>query len=295
MKERKKVALVLSGGGALGISHIGVIKVLLEYNIPIDIITGTSMGALIGGIYAATGDIKKIEDQVLKLRRLSLVDFDPFVIFKNSLFGGGRIKKILIKMVNEKKIEDCDIKFACVATNLKTGEKKVFDKGNLVDSITASIAVPGLFSPLSHEENEYFDGGLVDNLPTFLAKEMGADIIIAVDVCRYKPDGNLHQFPYLILSAFRLLLSRSIEENKKNADILISVDQPEIFTTSFTKKSIPKSIKFGEKYTTEKINEIKELLNKNGIKVKRKAKVKEEQVIENKMDVKKKKQKLKTV
>lgn len=263
--KNKKVALVLSGGGALGIAHLGVIEVLEQNNIPIDIITGTSMGALIGGLYSAGVSIEALRKKLLSFRRNHIVDIDIFAMLKNGLLKGKKVVRYIENIVGHKKIEDCKKIFGCVATDLQNGELVEITSGKLSNAIRSSIAVPGLFAPGQRLNKELYDGGILDNLPTNLAKKLGADIIIAVDVTKYKVETPLNRAFSVVTSAFRLMLDKSIERQRNEANILIDVYQPEIDSFSFSKENNILSYEYGKKFTQDKIKQIKDYLIKEKV------------------------------
>ena len=263
--KNKKVAVVLSGGGALGIAHLGVLEVLEQHNIPIDIITGTSMGALIGGLYSAGVSIEALRKKLLSFRRNHIVDIDMFALVKNGLLKGKKVVRYIENIVGNKKIEDCKKIFGCVATDLEKGEIVEITTGKLSNAIRSSIAVPGIFAPAQRLNKDLYDGGILDNLPTNLAKKLGADIIIAVDVTKYKVETPLNRTFSVITSAFRLMLDKSIERQRKDADVLINVYQPEIDSFSFSKENNILSYEYGKKYAQESITKIKSFLIKEKV------------------------------
>lgn len=179
----KKIGLALGGGGAKGLAHIGVIKALEAAKIKIDYITGASMGALIGGYYAATKDIKTLEELSLGIKKNDIFPIMEIIHRKNgALFRGESIAKLLNHHLANIKIEDCKIPFTAVATDIKTGDEAVLKSGSLVDAISASIAIPVIFSPVEINGKFLMDGGFSNPIPANIAREMGADIVIAVDV-----------------------------------------------------------------------------------------------------------------
>lgn len=178
----KKIGLALGGGGAKGAAHIGVIKALLNSGIKIDYIAGTSMGALVGGWYAATGDIKTLEDFITTVKK---GDIFPEEIIKNkdgSFFKDTSVVDALRKVLEDIKIENLEIPFTAVTTNAKNGDEFLINKGDLVNAIRASIALPIVFAPVKIDDWLLIDGGLSNPVPADVVKKMGADYVIAVDV-----------------------------------------------------------------------------------------------------------------
>lgn len=180
----KKLGLALGVGGAAACSHIGVIKALEEAKIPVHCVTGSSMGALIGGIYAA-GHLKEFETYLNSLKlKMVLAQFDP-AIFKNGMFKGERIIKMLDKLVEEKTFNDCPIPFTAIATDLKSGDEIRLNEGKISKAIRASIGIPGIFTTCKEGKYDLLDGGITNPLPIDVAREMGADIVLGVDLTKY--------------------------------------------------------------------------------------------------------------
>lgn len=183
---RKKVGLALGGGAAKGYAHIGAIKALESAGIDIDFIAGTSMGALIGGYYAATKDIEAIENFVLGIKKqdiFSLRDALQTLVKKDSaFFKGESVSNLLRRELGDIKIENCQIPFTAIATNTKNGDEIRLNGGNLVDAIRASIAIPLIFSPVELDGKLLMDGGLTNPVPADVVKKMGAEYAIAIDV-----------------------------------------------------------------------------------------------------------------
>jgi NTE family protein len=181
--KRKTIGLALGGGGARGLAHIGVIKALLEANIPIDYIAGTSMGALIGGIYAATHDIYSLESAFLKLRHRDILPLRTLLHKKDgALFKGSAIASLLEASADGIKIEALETPFRAVATDVRDGMEVVMKSGKLSDAIHASIAMPFVFPPVEREKKLLMDGGFSNPVPADVVRDMGADIVLAVDV-----------------------------------------------------------------------------------------------------------------
>lgn len=209
-KEKLKVGLALGGGGARGLAHIGVLKVLKKENIPIDFITGTSIGAIIGAVYALTKDISAIEKITEKYSKISEFNIDlsfsekerkdkPFFLKKMSDFlkkgymlnleltkkyinDGEGLRKIIEELVNNKTFEDTQIPFAVTAADLVKGEKIIIRRGKLFDALLASASIPGMFPPLILDKKILVDGGIVDVVSIEAAQSLGANFVIAVSV-----------------------------------------------------------------------------------------------------------------
>ena len=180
--HKRQIALVLGGGGARGLAHIGVIKALEENNIPIELITGTSIGALIGGLYASGKDVKTMGNIVSEVDKIMVAKILMPKLFAPGFIDNKKVIDFIKELVGDVKIENLKIPFAAVATDLITGEEVIFDKGLLTDAIMASIAIPTIFQPVFLNDRYLIDGGLSNPLPISVAKEMGAYKIIAANV-----------------------------------------------------------------------------------------------------------------
>ncbi|MBI2668312.1 patatin-like phospholipase family protein [Candidatus Woesearchaeota archaeon] len=176
---RKKIGLALGSGGARGICHIGILKVLHQHKIYPDFIAGTSVGAVVGATYAAGRTPEEIEELFKKTDWKHIVDF---TIPKEGLLRGKRAEQRLRTLVFNKKFKQLDIPLRIVAYNLSTQEKVILQEGNVARALRASISIPGIFTPVRVGRHTYIDGGVVDPTPFDVVKAMGADIVIAVDL-----------------------------------------------------------------------------------------------------------------
>jgi NTE family protein len=182
--HRPKIGLVLGGGGARGLAHIGVIKVLTRYGIPIDCLAGCSIGGFIAAAFATGLTTLELDAEALRMTRIRrlmrLVDLSGP---RRGLIEGNRVRAYLCDLLGkDTRIEDLSIPLAFPTVDLPTGQLIVLQKGSLVDAVHATMAVPGLFTPVSLGGCQLVDGGLLNNVPVDLARKMGADITIAVDV-----------------------------------------------------------------------------------------------------------------
>lgn len=263
--KKKKIALVLSGGSAYGFAHIGILKILLENNVLPDIIVGTSMGAIIGGLFASGISIDEMENILTNFSRSKIVDISLFTMFKKGLLQGSKVTKILEGLIGDKNIEDCPIKFACISSDLRTGEKVVFSNGNMVTAIRSSMSVPGIFSPVELDGRFLVDGGVADNLPVDVARDMGADVVIAVDVCSYyRMQNELKSTIDIVVSASNLCVANFVLAQKDKGDVYIKIDQPNVSFDKYTVEDITASIDNGVKAAQSHLEEILSVV-KNGL------------------------------
>lgn len=257
--KRPKIALVLGGGGARGFAHIGVIKVLEENNIPIDIVTGTSIGSIFGGLLASGLSSKEMETIVkeIKFRNLINLTFSSVLgfIFKNKFFKSDNIKNLIEKYTKNKNFYELNIPFACIAVDIKTGEKITLKEGNLADALVASSSIPGFFAPFEYKHRFLIDGGIVDNLPTKTAKDLGADIIIAINIESDYTQNTPKSILQVLLQISYIQGNRLLKNSKKLANILINPKVNQYSILDFYKRD--ELIKIGEIETRKNINYIK--------------------------------------
>ncbi len=257
----EKLGLVLSGGAAYGLAHIGVLKQLEKNKVKVDVITGTSMGALIGGLYCAGVSVKKMEEILAEFKLRKVVDINFFPFHNSGFVKGKKIEKFIEKYVGNKNIEDCKVKFCCIATDLNTGKKVVIDKGSLAAAIRASISVPGLLNPVKKDDMLLIDGGSSDNMPVEDAKKLGAKKIISVDVSSYyKKQEKMRSVIDIVLSASNIFVANLLKAKKDLGDVYIRIDQPNVKMDKFFKENSFNSIKNGEEAAQKYMPQILELL-----------------------------------
>ena len=176
-----KLGLALGGGGARGCAHVGVIKALTLAGIPVDYIAGSSIGSVVGGVFAS-GDMEEFENYLLQISWMDVVKhFDPGVPYQG-LFRGHKVVKLLDKLITHKKFSELNIPLTVVATDLETGEAVHINRGKVIDAIRASIAIPGIFTPFKKGDQFLIDGGVVNPMPVDVVRHMGADVVIGVDL-----------------------------------------------------------------------------------------------------------------
>lgn len=180
-RTKPRIGLALGGGGGRGWAHIGVLSRLLERGLKPDIITGTSMGAVVAGCYAA-GCFQSLKDWACGLTTFRMLRYLDFRLTGGGMIGGDRLVQELTQNIGDTHIEDLPTKFGAIATDLHTGQEVWIRKGPLVDSIHASFAIPGVFKPVTWGDTLLVDGGLVNPVPINLARSLGADVVIAVSL-----------------------------------------------------------------------------------------------------------------
>ncbi len=183
---KKKVSLVLSGGGARGIAHIGVIEELEKQGFEIDAVAGTSMGALIGGVFAL-GKMKEFKEWLYTLDRLKTFNLVDFTLSTQGLVKGEKVLQKMKDFIPDANIEDLPVYYRAIATDIKNSEEVVFSKGSVYQAIRASMAIPTVFTPVKMEDRLLIDGGVINNLPINHAKRTPDNILVAINVNADKP------------------------------------------------------------------------------------------------------------
>lgn len=182
--SQPRVGLALGGGGARGLAHVGLLKVLVREGIPVDVIAGTSMGAIVGALYAMGMPL----DDIARYASLGgtargMLRFADVQLSQTGLFRGSRFQSYMASVVGaDRTFADLNIPFAAVAADVLSGREVVFQEGNLVDALRATMSVPGVFRPYDLAPYRLVDGGILNNVPTDVAKHLGADVVIAQDV-----------------------------------------------------------------------------------------------------------------
>lgn len=263
----KKVGLALSGGGARGLAHIGVIKTLIKNNVPIDMISGTSVGALVGGLYAATKNIKILEEIALtnNWKEIFNLFFDPG--FKGGLITGNKIVNLIEKYTGKINFKDLKIPFVAVATDFNTGQIIEISKGKLSQAIRASIAVPIFFQPEVIDNKILFDGGLSSPYPVNSLRKMGANIVIGVNLYDdYLSELSVNEINLIpvLRQSMKILLHNlaEIEATKANVNITPSITKIG-WRQLLSRAGSQQGIDVGIQATEEKIEQINRLLKKD--------------------------------
>ena len=223
-QKRPVVALVLGSGGARGYAHIGVIEVLEKQGIHPDFIVGTSAGSIVGSIYASGKTAAELHDIALNLKPNDVRDVN---VSLKGFFNGQKVENYINRQVNNTPLQNLKIPMYVVATELKNGEKTVFNYGNTGQAVRASTAIPSMFVPTKIGDTEYVDGGLVSPVPVQVARDLGADIVIAVDILAQPIHTETSNVWGLFNQNINIMQGRLAEEELKNADIVIQPDLKE--------------------------------------------------------------------
>jgi NTE family protein len=252
-----KIGLALGSGGARGFAHLGVLKVLEEENIPISYIAGSSIGALVAALYASGLGLDRLYKLAKSFRRNDFIDL---TIPKMGLIAGKRITEFIRLLTKGKKIEELEIPIAIVATDLQTGAKVVFRQGDVARAVRASISIPGIFVPAEVDGRLLVDGGVVDRVPVSVAREMGADIVIAVDVSPVNVNSEITSIFDVILQSLDILQDEIVSHRQLASDVMIRPRVEAYSSRAFT--DIEEIIAIGEEEARKDIAKIRQAIEK---------------------------------
>jgi len=264
--KKLKIGLALGSGGSWGLAHIGVLKVLEENDIPIDYISGSSMGAIIGACYSLNPNIEELEKTAVSLTKWRLMKLIDLSVPKTSLISGNKIRNFIEELTENKSFSDTKIPFKIVATDLESGKEIVIDNGRLADAIMASISIPGIFPPVRLQEGLLVDGGVINPTPTNIAKEMGSDVVIGVDLTmKSEIEMNNPNIFQTLMRTYEILRTQSTKFNIDRNDDKLLIIKPDINKLRLFKPyEIQKFIDEGERVAKEALPEIKRLIKKSG-------------------------------
>ena len=239
-----KIGLALGGGAAKGFAHIGVIKMLEASGIHPDVVAGTSAGSVVGALYASGMDAFALQQTAFGLDEAKIRDVR---LFSGGLVQGQALQDYVNQLVHKQPIEQLKMPFAAVATELESGTRTVFVRGNTGRAVRASSSIPGVFEPVEIHGKHYVDGGVVSPIPVDAARRLGADFVIAVDISA-APDGSNPQGMMNIVGQSIDIMGRQLaSQESARADVVIRPDLRGIGRTDFEQKN--QAILEGEKAT----------------------------------------------
>lgn len=251
-----RVALVLGGGAARGFAHVGVLRVLEEARIPVELVVGTSVGALVGALYADGYDARELEHLARDLDRDDFFDFGIApALFGTGLAKGERLEAWMTDHLRTLRIEQLELPFAAVATDLGDGSVVVLDRGEVARAVRASSAIPGVFEPVELGGRLLVDGGVVANLPVKVARDLGADVIVAVDVTEVSGEARPTSFVEVVMRAVTILTHEGVAESARGADVVIAPRVGDVELLDFEAKD--RAIAAGAAAAREKVPEIR--------------------------------------
>ena len=252
-----RIGLALGGGAAKGFAHIGVIKMLEANGLQPVVVSGTSAGSVVGALYASGMDPFRLQERAVALDEASIRDVR---LFSGGLVQGLKLQDYVNQSVDNKPIERMRKPFAAVATQLETGERTVFIRGNTGQAVRASSSVPGVFEPVTIGKFQYVDGGVVSPVPVDAARQLGADFVIAVDISSKasgkRPDGMLG----IVNQSIAIMGQKLGEQELARADVVIRPDVLDYGSADFTRRN--QAILEGEKAALAALPQIREGVRK---------------------------------
>ncbi|SDW01442.1 NTE family protein [Marininema mesophilum] len=256
MTARAKVGLALGSGGARGMAHIGVLKVLQQANISVDYVAGSSIGSLVGVLFADGLDLEMMESLATHLKRKYWLDL---TVPKFGFVTGTKVKELIHFLTKGKHIEDLPLTTAVVATDLVEGKRVVFRSGPIDVAVRSSISIPGIFEPVILDGRTLVDGGVVDRIPITVVKEMGADIVIAVDVVPKRSSVQIRTIFDVITQTLNVMEREILNQKLLAADVLIHPDLADISPSAFSRVS--ECIQRGEEAAVIQVERIRSVIN----------------------------------
>lgn len=254
-RKTHKIGLCLSGGGTRGISYIGVFKAFEEYGIKFDAVAGTSIGSLFGAMYASGMSASDMENWAMQAKdsdfRKSKLGFLPSKM--------DSLAEVINKMMPNKRIEDLLIPYYAVAVDVRTGEEKHFNSGELVPIITGSCAIPGVYCPVHYKNMVLVDGGVSNNIPADVLRINGCDIVITIDCnCTRGGGTNSNSIVTQFITSVSIMMANNSKKGKKLSDLVVCPDLKRF--SSLKLQGREEMIKEGYIATVNKIEEIKNLM-----------------------------------
>lgn len=262
MNRNYKIGLALGSGAARGLAHIGVLEVLKKYNIPVDMVSGSSAGALIGSLYCCDLDFKYVK---LLCKHLNQKDYVDIGVPRTGLIRGKRIEEMLKLLTKNCEFKDLKTPLLVVATDLKNKKLKVLNEGKVYEAVRASISIPGVFMPYIKDDMTLVDGAVLERVPAKILKENGMDFVIGVDVGFNLSTSNCKSIFHVLYESYDLMSHELFQLKKQEADIMIRVDLNDMDPTRFDLVDIcvERGIAAAEEIMPEIINRLKLLEERN--------------------------------
>lgn len=256
-----KIALVLGGGATRGFAHVGVIKVLEQQGIVPDMIVGTSVGSVVGALYAAGYSGADLQRVALHIDEAVFGDWS---LPDRGFFKGEALQSFINSAVQNRPLEKLNRPLAVVVTDLQSGEQVVFRRGDTGMAVRASSSVPGVFQPVTINGREYVDGGLTSPVPVRVAKRLGADVVIAVDVSNKPSNIRVGDTPNMLLQTFAIMGQTIARSELPEADIVVRPDASRVGLADFVNRQV--AIEEGERAARASLMLIKQkIADKSGI------------------------------
>lgn len=258
--SKKKLGFSLSGGGARGVAHAGFLQAMEENGIFPDVITGCSMGAIVGGCYSAGVSLKTLKNKLTKLTKKDLVDFNLGFVKSRSVFSCKKMRELLLKYVGKKDVEDLKTTFGCIATDLISGKLCDLTHGDTVSAVMASAAIPTVFEPVEIGDKLLVDGGVLVRNPIKLCRDLGADVVVAVDVMgKLNRNAVPNKFFDVGIRTFSVIDDAYCsQKDVKKADVMIYPETETIPIFDF--KNLREAYESGYKEGLRRLQDVKKLI-----------------------------------
>lgn len=231
-----RVGVALGGGGARGFAHVGVLRVLEQERIPVDVVAGTSVGSLIGALYADTGRVLDAEFHAVAITAEDLFDYRALAFFTGGFVRGERLRRFMEAHLSNRNIEEMRLPFAAVATDLRTGQPVVFSRGPIAPAVHASCAIPGVFVPVEIGGVTLVDGGVVNPIPVDVVRQLGAEVVIAVAIPSAVPPTAPRTPIQVAYHAVSIMAGEIGRLRGREADVLIAPAVGDVAYDDFTQK-----------------------------------------------------------
>lgn len=260
----KTLGLALGSGGSRGVAHAGFLLALEEAEITPDYIAGCSMGAVIGACYAKGMTATQIKDAILDIKMRDIVDVSVAAISKMSILRSKKMRDLLVEYLGDTNLEDMEIPFRCVATDLMSGKLHTFKKGSAVKAVQASSTIPTIFRPVKSGSALYIDGGCLCRVPVKTVKDMGADVVVAVDALKNaaEPIDKVHNIVSMALRVFDIMDTHQTNQRRElEKDLCDLWLEPEMKGMSqYVIKHLDKAFDAGYELGKDNVRIIKNLL-----------------------------------
>lgn len=250
-----KIGLALGSGGLRGLAHVGVLKVLQSHQIPVDYIAGCSIGSLIGALYAAGLEPELILKLAKTLKKRHWLDF---VMPQMGIVSGERALATIRLLTRQKTFADLEIPLAVVATELNSGREFIFTQGDVAKAVRASISVPGVFIPYAMDNKLFIDGAVINPTPIDTVRNMGADIVVAVDLVHAGTVCTISNMLDVIIQSIDIMERELCKHRQRHCDILIQPDVGNLSPSSF--ETMDDCVLAGETAAEAVVSQIKQLL-----------------------------------
>ncbi|MBN1906467.1 MAG: patatin-like phospholipase family protein [Deltaproteobacteria bacterium] len=254
---KPKVALVLGGGAARGFAHVGVLRALEQEKIPIDMIVGTSVGSLIGAMYASKPDSFELEWTSFLLQKEDIFDFSILSSSRGPV-KGDKLEQFVNTKIPVRNIEQLKVPFYAVAADLNTGEPVIFSSGPISKAVRASCSIPGVFIPLSYNNRQLIDGGVLGNIAPEVAYQNGANLVIVVSIGKSIHNRDTGNLVSITLQAMAIMSNMIDSYKTQEVDVLITPEVGDVGPMDFTQKK--RCMQAGIDATRKAMPEIKKRL-----------------------------------